>query len=73
MSTAKTVYVDGQPIHKVAYKWVYDDGTPAGDAHLLLDLAIGRAKWPGCDGIDDATFPQELEVEYVRIYRKTGR
>jgi hypothetical protein len=68
-----TVYVDGQAIYKAAYKWVYDDRTPAGYAHVLLDLAIGGKKWAGRHGIDRAAFPQGLEIEYVRVYQKADR
>jgi beta-glucanase (GH16 family) len=67
-----SIYVDGQMIYKVRYKWVYDDGTPAGYAHLLLNLAIG-GNWAGRHGIDDSAFPQGLEVDYVRVYQKIGK
>jgi len=44
-------------------KWVFDDAP----FFLLLNLAIG-GHWPG---YPDATtrFPQELRVDYVRVYR----
>lgn len=38
--------------------------------HLILNLAIGGA-WGGVKGIDDAAFPQRMEVDYVRVYQKT--
>lgn len=66
-----SVYVDCRQIYKLAYKWVYDDRTPAGYAHVLLNLAIG-GEWAGRHGIDDAAFPQGLEVDYVRVYQKAG-
>ncbi len=65
-----STYFDGRLISKVGYKWVYDDGTRAGYAHVLLDLAIGGANWAGRHGIDDAAFPQGLEVQYVRVYQR---
>lgn len=36
---------------------------------MLLNLAIG-GQWAGRHGIDDAAFPQGLEVDYVRVYQK---
>ena len=35
--------------------------------HLLLNLAIGGA-WGGKNGVDDTIFPQEMIVDYVRVY-----
>jgi beta-glucanase (GH16 family) len=37
---------------------------------LLLNLAIGGS-WGGQKGIDDAIFPQQLRVDWVRVYRDT--
>jgi len=37
--------------------------------YLILNLAIGGA-WGGQKGIDDAAFPQRMEVDFVRVYRK---
>jgi beta-glucanase (GH16 family) len=68
-----SVYVDGQLLYKTEYKWVYDDGSPAGYANVILNLAIGGPKWAGRHGVDNAAFPQGLEVDYVRVYQKTGQ
>ena len=68
--TSAATYVDGQMIVKRGYKWVHDDGTDGGYAHVLLNLAIG-GEWAGRHGIDDAAFPQGLEVDYVRVYQST--
>ena len=65
-----SVFVDGRLIEKAAYKWVYDDGTAAGYANVILDLAIGGPKWAGRYGVDAAAFPQGLEIDYVRVYQK---
>ncbi|MDZ4701941.1 MAG: glycoside hydrolase family 16 protein [Rhodothermales bacterium] len=35
--------------------------------HLVLNIAVGGA-WGGQQGVDDSVFPQELRVDYVRIY-----
>jgi len=37
--------------------------------HLILNVAIGGT-FGGAQGIDDNIFPQELVVDYVRIYQK---
>lgn len=65
-------FVDGRRLYKAVYKWVYDDGTAAGNADVIFDLAIGGPRWAGRHGIDDAAFPQGLEIDYVRVYQKAG-
>ncbi len=37
--------------------------------YLILNLAVGGS-WGGAKGIDDAAFPQRMEVESVRVYQK---
>jgi beta-glucanase (GH16 family) len=37
--------------------------------YLILNIAVGGA-WGGQKGIDDAIWPQRMEVDYVRVYRK---
>lgn len=36
--------------------------------HLLLNIAIGGG-WGGKMGVDDAIFPQKMQVDYVRVYQ----
>lgn len=67
-ATTAATYVDGTMIVKRGYKWVHDDGSDAGYAHVLLNLAIG-GQWAGRHGIDDTAFPQGLEIDYVRVYQ----
>jgi beta-glucanase (GH16 family) len=67
-----SIFIDGRPFYKARYKWVYDDGSPAGYAHVILDLAMGGPQWAGRHGIDNAALPEGLEVDYVRVYQKTG-
>lgn len=43
-------------------KWPFDK-----PFHLLLNIAIG-GNWGGQKGVDDAIFPQQMEVDYVRVY-----
>lgn len=37
--------------------------------YLVLNLAIGGS-WGGINGIDDESFPQRMEIDYVRVYQK---
>ena len=64
-----TVFVDGLKIYTRTYQWNYADGTLAGPAHILLNLAIGGS-WAGRHGIDDSAFPQALQIDWVRAYTK---
>ncbi len=36
--------------------------------HILLNLAIG-GDWGGAQGVDDAIFPTEMQVDYVHYYK----
>ncbi len=45
-------------------KWPYNK-----PFYLILNLAVGGA-WGSINGINDAVFPQTMEVDYVRIYQK---
>lgn len=67
--TTVTLYVDGKKIYTRGYKWNYPDGTAAGPAHILLNLAVGGA-WAGRHGINNAAFPQALQINWVRAYSK---
>jgi len=35
--------------------------------HWLLNLAVG-GNWGGLKGIDEASFPNVYQVDYVRVY-----
>jgi beta-glucanase (GH16 family) len=37
--------------------------------HVLLNIAIG-GNWGGVKGVDDSIFPQQMLVDYVRVYQK---
>ena len=41
-----THYVDGVPVAKRRMKWRHSDGSEAGPAHVLVNLAVGGS-WPG--------------------------
>lgn len=36
--------------------------------HLLLNIAVG-GNWGGAQGMDPASFPASMEVDYVRVYK----
>ena len=37
--------------------------------YMILNIAVGGA-WGGQQGIDDTAFPQQMQVDYVRVYQK---
>jgi len=37
--------------------------------HLILNLAVG-GNWGGAQGVEPADFPAQMEIDYVRIYKK---
>jgi beta-glucanase (GH16 family) len=37
--------------------------------YMILNIAVGGA-WGGQKGIDDAIWPQRMEVDYIRVYKK---
>jgi beta-glucanase (GH16 family) len=43
-------------------EWPYDK-----PFHLLLNIAVG-GNWGGQQGVDDTVFPQQMLVDYVRVY-----
>jgi beta-glucanase (GH16 family) len=62
-------YLDGQltqtvTVQDVPGTWVYDH-----DFFIIMNLAVGGG-WPGPP--DDTTvFPQQMLVDYVRVYQKS--
>ncbi len=44
--------------------WPFDK-----ELYLILNVAVG-GDWGGMKGVDDSIFPCEMEVDYVRIFRK---
>lgn len=63
------VYVDNQHYftfkneHNTYKEWPFDKRF-----HLLLNIAVG-GNWGGKEGVDDSIFPQEMLVDYVRVYQ----
>lgn len=71
-------YLDGQLFHTVnSSQWFSTEGGGNPRApfdhqfHLLLNVAVG-GDWPGDPG-PNADYPQTLEVDYVRVYRREQR
>jgi beta-glucanase (GH16 family) len=46
-------------------KWPFDK-----PFHLILNIAVGGG-WGGVMGIDDSIWPQQMQVDYVRVYQFT--
>lgn len=63
-------FVDGVLIREAQnYVWLDKDNNPAGDMHLLVNLAIG-GDWSGAPiGMD---FPAYLKVYNIRVWRPTA-
>lgn len=61
-------YIDRKQYHtfennKSGYEaWPFDH-----PFYLILNLAVG-GNWGGSAGVDDAIWPQRMEVDYVRVY-----
>ncbi|MCB0736996.1 MAG: family 16 glycosylhydrolase [Bacteroidetes bacterium] len=47
-------------------KWPFDQYF-----HLVMNIAIGGS-WGGVQGIDNSIFPQQMEIDYVRVYEFTN-
>lgn len=45
-------------------KWPYEK-----PFYLILNIAVGGA-WGAVEGIDEDAFPQKMEVDFVRVYKK---
>ena len=48
--------------HKTDAEWPFNK-----PFHLLLNLAVG-GNWGGAKGVDEKSFPQRMEIDYVRVY-----
>lgn len=62
-------FFDGTPVFAFANDGQGPDHWPfTAPQYLLMNLAIGGA-WGGQKGVDDALFPAEFRVDYVRVWR----
>ena len=61
-------FVDGEKYHTFKNEhsgsaaWPFDQ-----QFYLLLNIAVG-GNWGGKYGVDDRIFPQQLVIDYVRVY-----
>ena len=60
--------VDGVVVADRAFRWQHRDGSDGGQAHLLVNLAVG-GKWPGPPQAD-TIFPARLEIQYIRVWQR---
>ncbi len=62
-------FVDNEQYHQFKNNGSGSDAWPFDQAfHLLLNIAVG-GNWGGKFGIDEAIFPQRMEIDYVRVYQ----
>jgi len=58
------VYFTFNNDHETSDEWPFDQ-----DFHLILNVAVG-GNWGGKEGIDDTIWPQQMVVDYVRVFQK---
>jgi len=52
------------PVDKNKNNWPFNK-----PAYLILNIAVG-GNWGGNEGVDNKIFPQTMEVDYVRVYKR---
>jgi beta-glucanase (GH16 family) len=59
-------YVDDELVADRGFDWRHPDGSDAGPAHVIVNLAVG-GRWPGAP---DATtpFPAVLKLAHIRVW-----
>ncbi len=60
-------FVDGVLICDRTYRWIHDDGSNAGAAHVLVNLAVGGA-WPGEPRYLE--LPAALQIGHIRVWQR---
>lgn len=62
--------VDSVPYFTYADPGLGFGGWPyANDFFMILNIAVG-GNWGGQKGVDDSIFPQQMVIDYVRVYQK---
>jgi hypothetical protein len=61
-------YVDDVQVAERRFLWHHADGSDAGPAHVLVNLAVG-GQWPEAP-TDKAAFPAVLQIDYIRVWQK---
>nr|WP_319509987.1 glycoside hydrolase family 16 protein [uncultured Draconibacterium sp.] len=54
------------PERKTADNWPFDQ-----PFYLIMNFAVGGV-WGGKMGVDETIFPQEMVVDYIRVYQRTS-
>ena len=54
------------PATKTDENWPFDQ-----TAFFILNVAVG-GDWGGAQGIDNAIFPQTMEIDYIRVYQESN-
>ncbi len=63
-------FVDGRHYFTSANDYTGDDSWPFNkNFHIIINLAIG-GDWGGAKGVDPNVWPQQMLVDYVRVYQK---
>jgi beta-glucanase (GH16 family) len=52
--------------NKTTAEWPFDK-----KFYLILNAAVG-GMWGGQKGIDDTIFPQQMIIDYIRVYQRTN-
>jgi beta-glucanase (GH16 family) len=47
-------------------QWPFDQ-----EFYCILNFAVG-GEWGGAQGVDESIWPQEFQIDYVRVYQKQG-
>lgn len=69
MPDAVRHYIDGELVADRDFQWRHKDGSDAGPAHVLVNLAVG-GHWPGPP--DAKALPARLEISHVRVWQGEG-
>jgi beta-glucanase (GH16 family) len=67
MPDAVRHFVDGVLVCDRTYRWIHDDGLDGGNAHVLVNFAVG-GHWPGKP--TTTSLPAELKVAYIRVWQR---
>ena len=68
-ATTITMFVDKKPYFTFSNEQTGNDAWPFHKPfHLLLNIAVGGS-WGGQKGVDENIYPQQMVVDYVRVYQ----
>jgi|GEM_PF-6215699 len=64
-------FLNGRPSGCESYLWRKADGQVANMATLIGYLAVG-GQLAGSNGVDEDSFPVQMEIDWIRVYRRQG-